>query len=37
VKHFIFSSTAAVYGDPDANPVTEDECLNPSRPTGARS
>lgn len=34
VKHFIFSSTAAVYGDPDDNPVTEDESLKPVSPYG---
>jgi len=34
VKHFIFSSTAAVYGDPQQNPVTEDETLKPVSPYG---
>ena len=34
VKHFIFSSTAAVYGEPKANPVTEDEPLMPVSPYG---
>jgi UDP-glucose 4-epimerase len=34
VKHFIFSSTAAVYGDPEQNPVTEDETLKPVSPYG---
>jgi UDP-glucose 4-epimerase len=34
VKHFIFSSTAAVYGDPERNPVTEDERLKPISPYG---
>jgi UDP-glucose 4-epimerase len=34
VKHFIFSSTAAVYGDPTQNPVTEDETLKPVSPYG---
>jgi UDP-glucose 4-epimerase len=34
VNHFIFSSTAAVYGDPDHNPVTEDESLKPVSPYG---
>ncbi len=34
VEHFIFSSTAAVYGDPDHNPVTEDETLKPVSPYG---
>ncbi|MFN3891685.1 MAG: UDP-glucose 4-epimerase GalE [Beijerinckiaceae bacterium] len=34
VKHFIFSSTAAVYGDPARSPVTEDEPLRPMSPYG---
>ena len=34
VRHFIFSSTAAVYGNPRANPVTEDEPLAPVSPYG---
>ena len=34
VKHMIFSSTAAVYGDPEHNPVTEDERLAPLSPYG---
>jgi UDP-glucose 4-epimerase len=34
VKRFIFSSTAAVYGDPLHNPVTEDETLKPVSPYG---
>ncbi len=34
VKHFIFSSTAAVYGDPEHNPVTEDDRLKPISPYG---
>jgi UDP-glucose 4-epimerase len=34
VKHFIFSSTAAVYGEPKANPVTETEPLAPVSPYG---
>jgi UDP-glucose 4-epimerase len=34
VEHFIFSSTAAVYGDPEQNPVTEDETLKPVSPYG---
>src|SRR5690606_38836641 len=29
VKHFIFSSTAAVYGMPSENPVREDAALKP--------
>lgn len=34
VKHFIFSSTAAVYGDPARSPVSEDEPLHPMSPYG---
>lgn len=34
VRHFIFSSTAAVYGDVQTNPVTEDDVLNPVSPYG---
>ncbi len=34
VGHFIFSSTAAVYGEPDAMPVTEDIPLAPINPYG---
>ncbi len=34
VKHFIFSSTAAVYGEPEKNPVDEDESLKPVSPYG---
>jgi UDP-glucose 4-epimerase len=34
VRNFIFSSTAAVYGDPLTNPVTEDEPLKPVSPYG---
>jgi UDP-glucose 4-epimerase len=34
VKHFIFSSTAAVYGDPQRQPVTEDTPLSPVSPYG---
>jgi UDP-glucose 4-epimerase len=34
VKRFVFSSTAAVYGDPEHNPVTEDESLKPVSPYG---
>jgi UDP-glucose 4-epimerase len=34
VKHFVFSSTAAVYGDPAQNPVTEDAAPNPMSPYG---
>jgi UDP-glucose 4-epimerase len=34
VTRFIFSSTAAVYGDPQSNPVTEDAALFPVSPYG---
>src|SRR5215217_5260122 len=34
VKHFIFSSTAAVYGEPSVVPVPEDLPLNPINPYG---
>lgn len=34
VKHFIFSSTAAVYGMPDVETVDEDVPLNPMSPYG---
>lgn len=34
VKHFIFSSTAAVYGMPGLDPVDEAEPLNPTSPYG---
>jgi UDP-glucose 4-epimerase len=34
VRHFIFSSTAAVYGEPDINPVPEDQPLAPINPYG---
>jgi len=34
VKHFIFSSTAAVYGEPETSPVTEDVALSPINPYG---
>ena len=35
VQHFIFSSTAAVYGNPARVPVTEDDTLNPMSPYGS--
>ena len=35
VKHFIFSSTAAVYGMPDTGPVSEDSPLQPMSPYGS--
>jgi UDP-glucose 4-epimerase len=34
VEHFIFSSTAAVYGDPTVNPVFETALLAPINPYG---
>ena len=34
VRHFIFSSTAAVYGEPPVSPVTEDVALAPINPYG---
>src|SRR5690606_38036845 len=34
VPHFIFSSTAAVYGIPEASPVTEDAARAPINPYG---
>ncbi len=34
VKHFIFSSTAAVYGEPATSPVVEDIQLSPINPYG---
>ena len=34
VENFIFSSTAAVYGDPDAVPVAEDAPTRPANPYG---
>jgi UDP-glucose 4-epimerase len=34
VRHFIFSSTAAVYGDPERSPVSEDDPLRPMSPYG---
>jgi UDP-glucose 4-epimerase len=35
VKNFIFSSTAAVYGSPDKNPVFEDAPVRPISPYGS--
>ena len=35
VQRFIFSSTAAVYGIPDVNPVTEEARLQPISPYGS--
>lgn len=34
VKNFIFSSTAAVYGEPATIPITEDHRLQPANPYG---
>lgn len=35
VRRFIFSSTAAVYGEPVKVPITEDHSCNPTNPYGA--
>ncbi|MEM9590781.1 MAG: UDP-glucose 4-epimerase GalE [Pseudomonadota bacterium] len=35
VPHFIFSSTAAVYGEPDRTPIGEDSMLRPISPYGS--
>jgi UDP-glucose 4-epimerase len=35
VRHFIFSSTAAVYGEPRAVPIDEDHPCQPTNPYGA--
>jgi UDP-glucose 4-epimerase len=32
--HFVFSSSACVYGDPDVSPVKEDAALRPENPYG---
>ena len=34
VKHFVFSSTAAVYGEPEVVPIQEDAKLNPTNVYG---
>ena len=34
VRRFVFSSTAAVYGEPDRSPITEDFLLQPTNPYG---
>jgi len=34
VPHFVFSSTAAVYGEPDRNPIGEDQATQPINPYG---
>ena len=35
IRHFIFSSTAAVYGEPVQTPIGEDHPCNPTNPYGA--
>jgi UDP-glucose 4-epimerase len=35
VRHFIFSSTAAVYGNPPRNPIEEDDATVPMSPYGS--
>jgi UDP-glucose 4-epimerase len=35
VEHFIFSSTAAVYGEPESFPITEDHPKHPTNPYGS--
>ncbi len=34
VKHLVFSSTAALYGDPERIPITEDDVTQPTNPYG---
>lgn len=34
VKHIVFSSTAAVYGEPKSIPIREDDVTNPTNPYG---
>lgn len=34
VKYLVFSSTAAVYGEPERTPITEDHPINPTNPYG---
>ena len=34
IEHFIFSSTAAVYGEPEKTPITEDHPCSPTNPYG---
>ena len=34
VRRLVFSSTAAVYGDPDRSPIEEDDRLDPTSPYG---
>ena len=35
IRHFIFSSTAAVYGEPERTPIAEDHPCAPTNPYGA--
>jgi UDP-glucose 4-epimerase len=35
VRNFIFSSTAAVYGEPDVSPIAENSAMQPISPYGA--
>ena len=37
VKKIVFSSTAAVYGEPERNPIEEDNRTTPTNPYGYRS
>jgi len=37
VNRFVFSSTCAVYGDPDKVPITKTSARSPSRPTAGQS
>lgn len=34
VKRFVFSSTAALYGDPERLPITEEDLIKPTNPYG---
>ena len=34
VKHIVFSSTAATYGEPEVSPITEETPTNPKNPYG---
>ena len=34
ILNFIFSSTAAVYGEPESIPISEDQKINPVNPYG---
>ena len=34
VKKLVFSSTAAVYGEPEKTPIREDAALHPTNPYG---